>query len=57
MVEITNMLGQVVYTGKIQATGGNIDQKITLGNVANGMYLLNLGTDAQHTIFHFVIEQ
>ncbi len=56
-VEITNMLGQVIYTGKILPSNGSIDQKITLSNIANGMYLLNLGTGAERSVFHFVIAQ
>ena len=56
-IEITNMLGQVVYTGSMKAVNGSIDQKINLSNVANGMYLLNLGSGTQRSIFHFVIEQ
>ncbi len=56
-IEITNMLGQVVYTGKTMSVNGNIDQKITLHNTANGMYLLNLGSGTQRSIYHFVIEQ
>jgi len=56
-VVITNMLGQVIYTGRLQAVNGSIDKKITLSNIANGMYLLNLGTGAERSVFHFVIEQ
>ena len=56
-IEITNMVGQVVYNGITKTVNGSIDQKINLSNVANGMYLLNLGTGTQRSIFHFVIEQ
>jgi hypothetical protein len=56
-VEVTDMIGQVVYSGKIQAVNGSVDQKITLTNTANGMYLLNLASGTEHTVFHFVIEQ
>jgi len=56
--EVTNMLGQVIYTAKVQAVNGIIDQAITLPNTpANGMYLLNLSSGSEHTVFHFVIEQ
>ena len=57
VVEITNMLGQVIYTGQIQAVNGNIDQKIALNNITNGVYLLNLGSGTERSVFHFVIEQ
>ena len=57
-IEITNMLGQNVYSGKVTALGGNIDQHIQLGgNLPNGMYLLNLRAGADNMVFHFVIAQ
>ena len=57
-IEITNMLGQNVYSGKVTAQGGNIDQHIQLGgNLPNGMYLLNLRAGADNMVFHFVIAQ
>jgi Glycine rich protein/GEVED domain/Secretion system C-terminal sorting domain len=57
-IEVTNMLGQVVYKGTANAQNGAIDQHIQLiGNLANGMYLLNLNTGAGNTVFHFVVEK
>ncbi len=57
-IEVTNMLGQVVYTGKVMTQNGNINEKIQLtGSLANGMYLLNLHSGSQNNVFHFVIEQ
>jgi hypothetical protein len=57
-IQVANMLGQVVYRGTVTAQNGNIDQRIKLDNsLANGMYLLNLITDNEKQVFHFVIEQ
>jgi len=57
-VEVTNMLGQVVYTGKVAVQNGNIDEHITLGkSMANGMYILSLRSGTQNAVFHFVVEQ
>jgi hypothetical protein len=56
-LEITDMLGQVVYTGKLQAKSGKLDQSVTLHNIANGMYLLTLRTEAGSEVVHMVIEQ
>jgi hypothetical protein len=57
-MEITNMLGQVVYNNKVMAQGGNINQQIQLSNtLANGMYILNLRSGVDTKSFHFVIEQ
>ncbi len=57
-VEITDMLGQIVYTTKTMSQNGAIDQKIQLSNnVANGMYLLTLRSESTNQVFHLVIEQ
>ncbi len=57
-VEITNMIGQVIYNNKIMSRNGNIEEQIQLSNnLANGMYLLNLRSGTQKAVFHFVVEQ
>ena len=57
-VEITNMIGQVIYRNNIITKNGNIEEQIQLGsNLANGMYLLNLRSATQKALFHFVVEQ
>jgi hypothetical protein len=57
-VEITNMLGQTVYTGRVTAKSGTINQTIQLGsNLTNGMYILNLRSDDGNKVFHMVVEQ
>jgi hypothetical protein len=57
-LEITDVLGQVVYTAKVMAHNGVLDQKIQLaGSVANGMYLLSLHSGNENKVFHIVIEQ
>ena len=56
--EITDMLGQVVYKNKLVATGGKINESVLLkSNLANGMYMLNLHSENENKVFHFVIEQ
>jgi hypothetical protein len=57
-VEITNMLGQVVYTGKIIPQNGVVNEYIQMNSsLANGMYLLDLHSETESTVIHFVIEQ
>ena len=56
-LEVTNMLGQVVYSGKTVAQNGTINQEVELSNMANGMYLLNVRSGADIAVFHFVIEK
>lgn len=56
--EVTNMLGQVVYSSKVIAQNGIINESVKLSSsLANGMYILNLRSGADNTVFHFVIEQ
>jgi hypothetical protein len=57
-VEVTNMMGQVVYSTTLTAIGGKIDNQIHItGNLANGMYLLNLRAGVQKGVFHFVVSK
>lgn len=42
-IDITNMLGQVIYSDKVKAVNGVINEKVNVDNtLSNGMYLLNL---------------
>jgi hypothetical protein len=42
-IDVTNMLGQVVFSGKTKAIHGVINEKIIVDNMlSNGVYLLNL---------------
>jgi trimeric autotransporter adhesin len=57
-VEITNVLGQVVYTNNIEAKGGKLDEKIITNNeIANGMYILSVRTSIESRIVHLAIER
>jgi uncharacterized protein YjdB len=57
-VEVTDMLGQVVYTGTFTARNGKVDERIELSKtLANGMYMLNLKSSTDRKVFHFVMEQ
>ena len=57
-MEITNMLGQVVYSAAGTATGGVINETIKLNNnLANGMYILNVRCGSKSTALHFVMEK
>jgi Secretion system C-terminal sorting domain/Ig-like domain CHU_C associated len=57
-VEVVNMLGQTIYANKIMARNGEVDEHLELnGNLANGMYLLNLRSGTINSVYHFVIEQ
>jgi len=57
-IEVTDMLGQVIYSSKVVAHNGELNEKIQLSNtIANGMYLLNLRSASDNAVFHMVIEQ
>ncbi|MCW3122718.1 MAG: surface protein [Flavipsychrobacter sp.] len=57
-IEITDLLGQVVYKQKITAKNGDINEHISLGStLANSMYLLNVRSGAQTKVFHIVVER
>jgi len=57
-LEITDMLGQVIYNDKLMAHNGELNEKITLSNtLANGMYILSLRSANGNKVFHMVIEQ
>ncbi len=57
-MEITDMLGQVVYSNKATARAGQLNESILLnGSIANGMYMLSVKSDHVSKVFHFVIEQ
>ncbi len=58
MVTVTNMVGQVVYSGRVMTQNGNINEKVQLNSgIANGMYILNLVSGNEQSVFHIVIEQ
>ena len=54
--EITNMLGQVVYSNNTIATGGMINEQVSLSSFTSGMYLLTIKSGKETKAIHFVIE-
>ena len=57
-VEITDVLGQVVYTGKFTAHSGELNERVQLSSsTANGMYLLSIHAVTDNKVFHIVVEQ
>ena len=57
-LEITDMMGQVVYRNNVMVKDGKINEQVKLTNtLSNGMYLLNLHSGNDNKVFHFVIEQ
>jgi hypothetical protein len=53
--EVSNMLGQVVYTGKAIPQNGMVREQITIKGLASGSYLLRANSNNGSEVFHFVI--
>jgi hypothetical protein len=57
-IEVTDMLGRVVYSKETTARNGELNAQVQLSSeLANGMYLLNLHTDQGNKVFHIVLER
>ncbi len=57
-LELTDVLGQVIYRSKVMSRNGVIDEQVQLsGTVANGMYVLSVKTATDNKVFHVVVEQ
>ncbi len=54
-LEVSNIIGQVVYKGTALPQDGIINQQIALGNLAGGTYILRVHTETGTETFHFVI--
>ncbi len=54
--EMTNVLGQVVYSGSIASKNGILSEHIHVANLAGGVYLLTLYTPVGSSVFHLIIE-
>ncbi len=57
-IEVTNLLGQVIYNNKVNVRNGELNERIELSKtLANGMYMLTLRTETENKVFHIVVEQ
>ncbi len=56
-LEVTDLLGHSIYNNKVMAKGGSVSVNVQLGNVANGMYILSVRSEAGSKVFHVVVEQ
>ncbi len=57
-LELTDVLGQVVFHNTSQAPGGKLNEHVQLANnLANGMYILTVRSGDENRMFHIVIEQ
>ena len=57
-IELTDLIGHVVYSNKVITINGELKETVKLQNaLANGMYLLSVRSAAESKIFHVVIEK
>ena len=57
-LEVSNVLGQVIWSKTVQSHGGTINETIALGSqFTNGMYMLNVISNTEKKAFHFVMER
>lgn len=57
-LEITNMVGQVVYRETVPVQNGMLDKQISVGNeLPNGLYLLHIMKDGEPTVIRFTISK
>ncbi len=57
-VEITNMLGQVIYKNKLKTSHGSFEEHITLdGTPASGMYMINVHSEHLSKVIRFALEK
>jgi len=57
-LEVTNLLGQVIYTSTVLTQGGSINSQVELNSsLPNGMYIMTVRSGTQNNVIHFVIEQ
>jgi len=56
-IEVTNMLGQVVYKNQVTTKNGELEEQVQLNNVANAMYILSVRSQTDIKVFHIVVEQ
>lgn len=57
-IEISDMLGRIVYTGTTTPVNGTLSMQIVLGgDIANGSYLLRVNTETSSEVMHFVISK
>lgn len=57
-LELTDLLGKVVYKSSATAKNGVLNAQVRLTNtIANGTYLLNVRSSAGSSVFHIVVTQ
>ncbi len=56
-IELTDVLGQVVFTHQVMAAKGVVNETISAGTLANGIYVLGIRSANEYKVVHVVIAQ
>lgn len=56
MLEVTNMLGQVVYSTPAHIQGGRLQQDVVLNSLSDGIYLLSIRVGTLKNTFQLVVK-
>jgi hypothetical protein len=55
-IQITDMLGQVIYREKAKAVKGELAHPVSLsGSLANGMYMISVKSEHINGTLHFIL--
>jgi hypothetical protein len=58
VLQVTDVLGQIVYTRTVAASNGTLNESVSLSNLlANGMYMLNVYSGTDRRTFRFMLKQ
>lgn len=56
-VEILDILGRIIYSGKATSKNGVVHEQFDLGNVSAGAYVFHVNSEAVNQVFRFVISK
>lgn len=56
-IDVTNLVGQTIYTATTLINNNKLDKTIELPQTANGIYLLRISKDGDNKIIRFVVER
>ncbi len=56
-LEVTNMLGQTVFSNNVTAVSGLLNERVQISNsLPDGMYMLNVRTETENKVFRFIVK-
>ena len=56
-IEVSDMLGHMVYRGKTTPQNGAVREQINLSNLPAGAYILHVNSEALNQVFRFIISK